>query len=187
MYKKYIIVFIVFLVTLSAFGQNKTEADLPVVESHIWKFNFLLPGIEYEKRLGSTSSINFNPYFELGYSSNFVFGDAWLVQPSLDVQLRQYYNLYKRSRKGKRVVGNSANFLALSVFGVGRSIVDRQDFRNHYYYGAGPLWGFQRTYQSKLNLSFSVGPAFFSTGLGEERLLLRLNFRLGLGLLRLNE
>jgi len=186
MHKKNISTLIVFLATLSAFGQNKTEAELTAVESHVWKFNFLLPGLEYEKRLGNTSSLNINPYFDLGYSSNFIFGDAWLVQPSLDVQLRQYYNLHKRFAKGRRVAGNSANFLALSVFGVGRSIVDRQDFRNHYYYGAGPVWGFQRTYQSKLNLSFSVGPAFFSNGLGNEGLVLRLNLRLGLGFIPKN-
>lgn len=168
------------IITVNVFGQSSSQKEPPAVESQIWKFHFLLPGLEYERRLGNTTSININPFIGLGYSSNFVFGDAWLVQPSLDVQLRQYYNLYKRSTKGRRVTGNSANFLALSVFGIGRSIVDKQDFRNHYYYGLGPVWGFQRTYKSKFNLSFSTGPAFISDGVGGEGFILRLNIRLGL-------
>ena len=111
-------------------------------------------------------------------------GNAWLVQPSLDVQLRRYYNLLRRSAKEKRVDGNSASFVALNLFGVGRSIVDAEDFRNHYYYGLGPVWGIQRTFRSKFNLSFQTGVAYLTDGFGREDYLIRLNLRLGLVLKR---
>ncbi|MFP4089056.1 MAG: hypothetical protein ACLFT3_02020 [Cyclobacteriaceae bacterium] len=161
-------------------AQDNPSDEVVTVKPYLWKINFLLPGFEYERRLGNTTTLNANPYFDIGYSSNFILGDAWLVQPSLDVQLRQYYNLHRRFTKGKRVAGNSANFLALSIFGVGRSIVDRQDFRNHYYYGLGPVWGFQRTFRSRFNLSFSAGPAFTRDGFRNDSFILRLNLRLGL-------
>lgn len=174
-------VLIVLLITISAFGQSSTENEPPAVESQVWKINFLLPGLEYERKLGNSTTLNANAYLRFGYSSNFIFGDAWLVQPSLDVQFREYYNLYKRLAKGKRISGNSANFFALGVFGVGRSIVDRQDFRNYSYFGIGPLWGLQRTFPRKFNYSFSVGPSVINSGSDDIEFLLRLNLRLGLG------
>ena len=76
-------------------GANLCHHSIPRAARSLWKVNFLLPGAEYERALGRFSTVNVNPYFGLGYSSNFLLGDAWSVQPSLDVQLRRYYNIEK--------------------------------------------------------------------------------------------
>lgn len=180
--KKLLIIATTLLTFNKVVGQTVSVDSVPSVEHHLWKANFFFPGIEYERVLGNFATVNINPYIDLGYSSNIALGDAWLVQPSLDVQLRRYYNLLKRSAKGKRTAGNSASFVALSVFGVGRSVVDAEDFRNHYYYGLGPVWGIQRTYRSNFNISFKSGIAYTRNGFGDEEYLLYLNLRLGLAL-----
>ena len=176
---------IIFLLgTYPAVGQSLLPDSIPHVERNLWKVNFLLPGAEYERALGEVTTVNVNPYFGLGYSSNFALGDAWSVQPSLDVQFRRYYNLLRRAAKGKRTSGNSGNFVALDLIGVGRSIVDREARLDTYYYGLGPVWGLQRTYRSNFNLSFQAGGAYVTNGFGDETFLLRLNLRLGLALKR---
>lgn len=182
--EKLLLIIVILLNLERAVGQDLPSEAVSKVEQNLWKAHLILPGIEYERALGSFSTVNINPYFELGYSSSFVLGDAWLVQPSLDVQLRRYYNLPKRAAKGKKVEGNSANLVALNLFGVGRSIVDAESFRNHHYYGLGPVWGFQRTYRSNFNLSFQAGLAYITDGFGQEQYLIRLNLRLGLALRR---
>ena len=143
-----------------------------------------MPGVEFETALGSFSTVNINPYVELGYTSNFAFGDAWLVQPSVNVQFRRYYNLLRRSARGKRTAGNSANYLAIDVLGVGRSVVDREDFRNYSYYGLGPMWGMQRTFRSNFNLSFQAGAMYVQGHRITEGWIIRLNLRVGLALKR---
>jgi hypothetical protein len=180
--KKLLIVIITLLSLNKVVGQTLSLDSVPSVEHHLWKVNFFLPGIEYERALGNFATVNLNPYFGLGYSSNIALGSAWLVQPSLDVQFRRYYNLLKRSVKGKRTEGNSASFVAISVFGVGRSVVDAEDFRNHYYYGLGPIWGIQRTFRSNFNISFKSGLTYIRSEVGDERYLLYLNVRVGLAL-----
>ena len=182
--EKLLIVIAVIFSLHQAIGQSLSPNAIPQVERQLWKINFLLPGVEYERGLGSFATVNINPYFDVGYSSNFVLGNAWLVQPALDVQLRRYYNLLRRAGKGKRTEGNSANYFALDLLGVGRSIVDTDNFRNVYYYGLGPVWGIQRTYRSRFNLSFQAGVAYATDGFGEENYLVRLNLRLGLALKR---
>ena len=177
-----------FIVALSIVnfvkGQALSPDDVPQVERRLWKIGFVLPGIEYERSLGSFTSINVNPHLNVGYSSNFALGNAWLVQPAIDVQLRKYYNLLKRAAKEKNTTGNSANFVALNIFRVSRSIVDTEDFRNHHYYGLGPIWGIQRTYRSNFNLSFQAGIAYAVDSFGREDYLVLLKVRLGLALRR---
>ena len=183
MQKLLIATFILFSVR-QVTGQPSLSDSIPRVERQLWKINFLLPGVEYEQALGNFTTININPYLDLGYSSNFVLGDAWLVQPALNVQLRRYYNLLGRAAKEKRTLRNSGNFVALDLLGVGRSIVDRESHLDAYYYGLGPVWGLQRTYRSNFNLSFQAGLAYITNGFGNESYLVRLNLRIGLALKR---
>lgn len=165
-------------------AQTFPTDSIPTVERRLWKINFLVPGAEFETALGSFSTVNINPYVGLGYSYISSLGDAWLVQPSIDVQFRRYYNLLKRNAKGKRTAGNSANYLAIDVLAVGRSVVDGEDFRNFSYYGLGPVWGMQRTFRSNFNLSFQAGAMYTQSQGAEDGWIVRLNLRLGLALTR---
>ncbi len=187
--KKLLPLIICVLSVFGAIGQDSSTMpiSIPTVEPVLLKANFILPGIEYERALGRFTTVNVNPYLDLGYSSNFVLGSAWLVQPSLNIQLRRYYNLLKRTARNKKTEGNSASFVALDLLGVGRSIIDAEDFRNYYYYGLGAVWGIQRTYRSNFNFSFQTGVAYISDGFGRESYLLRLNLRVGILLKRLSK
>ena len=100
MIRLFFIVALLFWLITPSLAQQNFDDQVPSVTTNLWKVNLILPGVEYERALGNFSTININPYVDLGYSSNFVLGDAWLVQPSLDVQLRRYYNLLRRSAKG---------------------------------------------------------------------------------------
>ncbi|MGB3780810.1 MAG: hypothetical protein WA960_20775 [Tunicatimonas sp.] len=185
---------IVVLATLLLFttryglAQRIYPDSIPSVTTNFWKANFLLPGVEYERALGNFSTVNINPYVSVGYSSNFALGSGWIVQPSLDIQLRRYYNLLRRAARGKSVSGNSASFVALDFLGVGRSVVDAQDYRNYSFYGLGPVWGIQHTFRSNFNLSFQAGVMYtqngYEDGWWDRGFLPRLNLTVGWALRR---
>ena len=146
-------------------------------EPHLFKINLLAPGLEYEVALGSSTTLNINPYLTGGYASS----EGLLIFPAIQGQFRKYYNLMRRQAKGKRTVGNSGNFIGLAGFGVGRPITNAEGsniFRS--YYGAGPVWGLQRTYRSKFNLGLSGGVGYaFSTYSNDQQIVLLLNLRIG--------
>lgn len=167
---------IVLLLLISGLAQAQMSEPTRT-EPRLFKINLLAPGFEYEIALGSSTTLNINPYLTGGYASS----EGLLVFPAIQGQFRKYYNLIRRQAKGKRTTGNSGNFIGLAGFGVGRSITSTEGnpvFQN--YYGAGPVWGLQRTYQSKLNIGLSGGVGYaFSPYSNNQRLALLLNFRLG--------
>ena len=175
------IILIALLLFTTGYGsaQRIYPDSIPSVATNFWTANFLLPGVEYERALGNFSTVNVNPYVSLGYSSNFALGSSWVVQPSLDVQFRRYYNLLRRAARGKNVSGNSGSFVALDVLGVGRSVVDSENYRNFSFFGIGPVWGIQHTFRSNFNLSFQAGVMYAQNGWWDSGFLPRLNLTVG--------
>ena len=158
----------------TTFAQTDT---IPRTESRLFKGRVLLPGLAYEKALGSSTTFDISVYASPGYSSSVGF----TVYPNARADLRKYYNFLRRYAKGKRTKGNSANFVGFSVFMYGNSIDDDSLFEPNY--GISPMWGLQRTYGSKLNLEFSGGPLYVNNLSGdffEDGIFtVSLNFRVG--------
>jgi hypothetical protein len=130
------------------------------VEKNQVKINFLLPSISYEKALSSKSTL----YSEFGMS----FGiykpiyEGVVVLPFLNEEFRYYYNLEKRTTKGKSIAGNSGSFFALNAIYNFKSLnTDSSITSQSVDFAVIPSWGFQHTgkkgFSANLNLGYGYG------------------------------
>lgn len=150
-----------------------------------FSLNFLMPSIEYETAISENSTIDSNLGFGFGYhDASYLDKPEYGVYPDFKIQYRHYYNLKKRLEKGKKISENSGNYIALSAnVSSGEPIIGDMRLNNDFSGFVGPLWGFQRVYNSnfKLNLNLGFGMGFndredpyFATQIG-----LQLGFKLG--------
>lgn len=127
----------------------------------VLKANFFDPGISHEKRLGMSQTLYGQAFLStsiyIGYSSALGNLSGVDIYPALTLQYRYYYNVDKRSNKGKRTAMNSMNYLA---------IVTEADFYTDRSWDQdvsrvlktfGTAWGFQRNYPKRFSLDFNIG------------------------------
>jgi hypothetical protein len=147
----------------SAYGQ---ETELRT-KKHLGKVNLLAPGIEYEGALGdfTTIDVSGNIGFQLATFDDFDETEIeFFVRPSIEAQLRQYYNYQKRDSKGKNTLNNSANFIALYTTYMFQPFnqPDNSLFETGSVFAIGPVWGINRTYNSGLALSLILGAGYYN-------------------------
>lgn len=155
-----IITAIFMLGTILLSAQNDTNE----VEKSMFKVNFLItPGIEYEVGLSKNTTLDFRLGTGLGYvktNNNEEYG----IFLTGEAAYRYYYNFEKRASKGKNTKGNSANYVALSTFFMGGDpIIGKIKADVDYLAQLGPVWGFQRTYNSGFNLGLDLGAGYVFT------------------------
>jgi len=149
---------LIFLMgTFIGFAQNGSTG----VKDQMFKINLLTPGIEYEIGLTSKTSVN------LGLGTGFAITGGsdrdteFGVYPIFNGSYRYYYNFDRRVRKNKRTDFNSANYFALtSSITSGDPIIGGLRINTDYSATVGPVWGFQRTYGSKLNINLELGVGY---------------------------
>lgn len=150
---KKVIIIITLVGLFKVNAQEKTN-----VEYHLFKINVLLPGVVYEHGLDDKNTIYSELSTGIGFSKN-SFGSTWTFYPVINEQLRHYYNLEKRSLNGKKITGNSGNFLALNAIYNFEALSSQNNSRNNNdaSFVLAPVWGMQRTYTKKFNLSLNAG------------------------------
>jgi hypothetical protein len=141
------------------FSGNAQEAS---VEKSIWGIQAGLHPLGIYNETGLTESIVLRSELGFGFawsSSGGLFDNstAWAVMPVVIVEPRYYYNLNRRLNKGRRIEGNSGNFLALSVgiqpdFGFTSDNVDL-DKEFHVI----PMWGIRRGIGNSFSFETSIG------------------------------
>jgi hypothetical protein len=167
-----------FILTGFQVAQAQDVQPATVAKS-LFKINFLAPGLEYERGLTESTTLNISTSmgFGLGYSS--ITGLNTYLFPSLGLQARKYYNLDKRIEKGKNAAYNSGNFIALSAFGSTPSIIENEHAVNEASYGIGPVWGMQRNYDSGFNLTLTMGAGYTKNNFGDKRISPLMGLNLG--------
>ena len=126
---------------------------------------YLMPGLEFEGRLGPRTTIDISAYL-LGYQFPFFHANTYTG----DVQLRNYYNLARRHRRGKRYKNNSGGFIYANIYGGEFQRVfsgfdnSNDDLDQGLLVGTGVGWGFQRTYGSGIYISGVMGLSVYTTG-----------------------
>ncbi len=139
---------------------NAQEAG---VEKSIWGAQIGIHPLGIYNETGLTESIVLRSELGFGFawrSSSGLFADnstAWAVMPVVMVEPRYYYNLNKRLNKGRRINGNSGNFLALSVgiepdFGLTSDNVELDKG-----FHVIPMWGIRRSIGSSFSFETSIG------------------------------
>jgi hypothetical protein len=173
--KKSIILLFFFFVSVAAKAQQK---ETPSVDQSMTSLSLFFPSISYEQKINTNHTWLVGAEIR-GYGSNTglftgVFGDY-----------RKYYNLQKRKDQKKNTDGNSGNFLAARLgfynwirLNSSDNSLFQPNTSNKGFFAIGPVWGFQRTYKSRINLGLSVGPALIMDG-SYTGLDLQGSFRLG--------
>jgi hypothetical protein len=118
----------------------------PASTEDLFKANFWLPGISYEKSIdldhtlyvGSYMAILLSDAIESPNNVRHIF-----FTPSLNAEFRTYYNLQQRNDRGRRTAMNSANYFAPLYIGrySKTSYWDEYKWINQF----GFVWGMQRT------------------------------------------
>lgn len=145
-------IFLLSTIFLSA--QNSTMG----VEKQLFKVNLLLtPGLEYEVGVSKNATLD----FRLGTGLVYVRvneEEDYGIFLNFEGAYRYYYNFEKRTSKGKNTSRNSANYVALTTFFASDDpIIGDLEIDTDYIGQVGPVWGFQRTYNSGFNLGLELG------------------------------
>jgi len=147
---------LVFLFSIAVFGSLNAQSDKNVEESQ-FKINFINPGVEYEVGIGTNQTINLGLGLQFGASGGGgEFNYAFL--PAINGQYRYFYNLDRRLDKGKRIDGNTGNYLAASAtLFTSDVIIGNVESGSGTAGFMGPLYGIQRTYPKGFNYTMEFG------------------------------
>lgn len=176
----------------TSFAQTNTETEA-TVENHQFAYN-LLTNLSYEKGIGKKTTLRLSGPIAGGVlyrSSSITINDyhyedsewGYVIRPALDVQVRHYYDLNKRLRKGKKVAHNSGNYIAGVVAAGGPSILKSDNvYVPDFSLLLGAMWGIQRNYGERFMMNVGIGPGVsFYDGISEFTFVggVTLGFRLG--------
>ena len=159
------LIFLSLIVLCSSFGIRGQTEEVRVERSLLSAY-FIPLKLSYEQGIGKSNTI------ELGGGLT---GVSWMdkydqfhwgIAPFAEGYFKNYYNLDKRSAKGKRTVKNSGNYWGLySRYRFKPLEGDTDDVQFNSIFLA-PVWGFQRNYGSNfsLGMDFGAGAGFNSEG-----------------------
>ena len=105
--------------------------------------------IEYERKLGK-SPLSINPFLSLAYTVAFKEESMNSSQLMVGTNIRYYYNLKKRIRKGKTGDNLFANY-------VGARVAYLPKDAEELFYGYGIMWGLQRRLFKNLYVDYQLG------------------------------
>ncbi|MBG6128616.1 hypothetical protein IWQ47_000694 [Aquimarina sp. EL_43] len=154
-------IFLTILI-LGVFSSNaQTSANHAQGTQNMFTANIIMPGLRYEVGLTSKTSLSVG----VGTGFAWVYSDAngseYGVFPNFEGAYRYYYNFKRRKQKGKRIANNSGNYLALSSYlSIGDPLIGDLETRSDYNGVVGPVWGIQRTCESKLNWNLELGVGY---------------------------
>ncbi len=154
------------IISLWAYSQSTKN-----VENSQTTLNFLLPGLVYEQGIAPNATIAGEVTIGFAVIDCSNCESSFGIYPIGKLQYRYYYNLDRRSDRGKRITGNSGNYVAPMVaLQGGDAIIGDLDFASNFFLGAGAVYGIQRTAPSGFQFRLEAGPAYFfdefSDGLG---------------------
>lgn len=177
MKKTYLFLLLSVLSINAVHAQDETSVS---VAKNQFKINVLFPGFVYEHGFSEKNTLYSEASLSLGYSYSDFYGKSNVYMiPVITEQLRHYYNLQKRSNKGKRTERNSANYLALNTSGYFKPLSgDTEYFTYVPSSTVAVLWGLQRTYKGRFNLGFNIVPGINFSEI-ETKFALPVNFTLG--------
>lgn len=154
---KNLIILFTSAVLMISVNSGSAQENSKYVSNNLVKLNFFVPGISYEKALAKTTTLYVSPYFDFlvanegeGYG-----GINFYKAPSLDVDLRNYYNIKRRAEKGRYTDHNNANYLSLKY--VLRYTVVDPNSGHEFLHQAVLSWGWQHNYPMGIGFDLKLG------------------------------
>ena len=167
------VTFILF--SLHSFGQETSPQT-----NKQFSINLLMPSLEWEVSLSQNSTIDLLAGTGFGYAKTLDSDSQFGIFPAFQSQYRYYYNLEKRSRKGKKNSENSGNYLAaVGMVQSANPIIGDMDLIGDYGVLIGPAWGLQRVYNSNFKLNLNLGAGYGFNDIGESYIAHFIGFQLG--------
>ncbi|MGO4289269.1 hypothetical protein [Chitinophaga sp. RAB17] len=126
-------------------------------------FSVLGLGANYELRLLKFTTLNLDAEVGMGvsYSYSDYMGSDWgyAIVPDFSVGIRQYYNIARREKKGKRIDNNSGNFFTVRGGYMANPIAANDYYEGNYAYFV-PAWGMQRSWGKHFSFEAQFGIRF---------------------------
>lgn len=157
---------IVFSVLFLLAAQINYAQSLPKEQSvkSLLKLNFFFPGISFEQKLAQYQTVHLSSYIDALINTQTTNGGSqtdFYLLPTIAFEIRNYYNLNKRDRKGLRADMNSGNYLAPVYIG---RYSNRADFETGIWFNqVGAVWGLQRTSASGFSFDLNLGLGYSFT------------------------
>ena len=99
----------------------------------------------------------------------------------LDLQLKHYYNLENRNKKGRSIEYNSGNFFGIRLLSRGKAFDSNFHRTSNYDFSIGPIWGSQRSY-SRIHILFDIGFNYYFDGKGNGGIIPMVEINIGYNL-----
>ncbi len=165
---------VIFLLFSSIFYAQETN----LVKDNMFKINILNPGVSFEKGISKNTTIVLEANLSFGFniSNN---KTTVLTSPYLKTQYRYYYNLQKRLDNNKDIANNSGNYLAFNASYYFNPIGNDVFISNLDGTTIGGVWGFQKTYKSKINFNANTGIGYNVSNNKKNAVVPILNFTIG--------
>lgn len=151
----------------------------------VWRINILNPAIELETPMGENSTLSTG--VGIGYGGSYPktsFGGGtgfrYSINPFLEVQYKNFYNLKKRKNKNLSIENNSGNFISVRFLTRGNSIKSNFNRTTNFDFSFGPTWGVQRKYGKNFHILFDLGPIYYFDSNGKGNIF-PIMFQLNLG------
>lgn len=144
-------------------AQRISEPSPSTIPLHKIKLSLLGLTYQWEKPISRIAVFTAEAGVAGGFSftmSKFYGSDFnYLVVPTAGLGYRNYYNLDRRSQKGKNTNNNTANFFSAELFGYGPTIFASHGGSSKHSSGISVNWGMQRNLSPKVNFEWQVGVA----------------------------
>lgn len=153
---------------ISALSLSQTPKN---VEANQFSINLLLPGVVFEHGISENTTLAAEA--TVGFALRGCSGceTDFGIYPIGRFQYRYYYNFDRRLQKGKRISGNTGNYIA-PIFAVqgGKAVIGDLDFTSDFFAGLGAVYGIQRTAPKGFQFRLEGGPGYvfdeFDDGFG---------------------
>ncbi|PIQ21979.1 MAG: hypothetical protein COW65_05945 [Cytophagales bacterium CG18_big_fil_WC_8_21_14_2_50_42_9] len=149
---------------------------------HSAKLTYLGLSYSYEHAIGKQAVINGELKLATGFGANYFYneGKTWhVVYPMLRLEPRYYYNFIKRAGKGKKIINNSANYLALSINKSFDPIIKTLGVGLINEFSAIPKWGIKRTIGQHFFYETAIGVGYRYNRVDKSRASLGFDLQLG--------
>ncbi|MCF6182514.1 hypothetical protein [Lutibacter sp.] len=151
---------ILFLLSLAVQSQNKASVEKSIYGIQtgilgVWGYN--------ESKLTNSIALRSEIGLDAGFRGGSNINTVFVLTPTITIEPRFYYNLKKRSKKGKSILKNSANFLTLEFFYVPNLFVisNTRNVSVANSLSIIPKWGIKRTIGKHFTYELGLGIGYY--------------------------
>jgi len=151
---------ILLLFSLAVQGQKKVSVEKSIYGIQtgilgVWGYN--------ESKLTNSIALRSEIGLDAGFSGGSNINTVFVLTPTITAEPRFYYNLKKRSKKGKSIFKNSGNFLSLKFFYVPNLFVisNLRNVSARKSLSIIPEWGIKRTIGKHFTYELGLGIGYY--------------------------